>query len=78
MAWLFSGHVLAGRDSKAAAAFGRGFVSLTGWAELVLNLRTGEFIPAEPVGFWTSGFRYSIGPYLGYRVVPKFYTLWKS
>ena len=36
--------------------------------EIVLNLRTGEFIPAEPVGFWTSGFRYSIGQYLGYTV----------
>ena len=35
---------------------------------IVLNLRTAEFIPAEPVGFWTSGFRYSIGRYLGYTV----------
>ena len=27
----------------------------TGWAQIVLNLRTGEFFPAEPVGFWTPG-----------------------
>ena len=33
----------------------------TGWDEIVLNLRTGEFIPAEPVGFWTSGFRWALG-----------------
>ena len=33
----------------------------TGWAQIVLNLRTGEFIPAEPVGFWTSGFRWGLG-----------------
>ena len=32
----------------------------TGWAQIVLNLRTGEFFPAEPVGFWTSGFRYAV------------------
>ena len=33
----------------------------TGWAQIVLNLRTGEFFPAEPVGFWTSGFRWGLG-----------------
>ena len=32
----------------------------TGLREIVLNLRTGEFFPAEPVGFWTSGYRYAL------------------
>ena len=33
----------------------------TGSLEIVLRIRTREFIPAEPVGFWTSGFRYGFG-----------------
>eukprot|EP01050_Picozoa_sp_SAG11_P004469 SAG11_NODE_286_length_11220_cov_11.922399_4_plen_126_part_00 len=40
----------------------------TGRDEIVENFWTGEFFQVPTIGFRTSGFRYNIGPYLGYVI----------